>query len=233
MGRLGVTSGHWYHGGHQGHASVIGGQGSRLTTLMLEKVGPPIVPQCALNRWLTEVDSEWGPECVDSPHFRRPNIDCLETVQLLEESGFGFLPEADLQNQPSMETVMSVGLRLCALEFTSKQLKVLAYLSVSGLLPDSFPHARWVMAVQRSFCIQEAAVCTCGAEWEEVRRILQLVSTANVTLESSHGTTLWTRDSVCLPEPQDDEFPLRLLVHPETRDRSHLPDVLHVEATGL
>ena len=45
--------------------------------------------------------------------------------------------------------------------------------------------------------------------------------------------TLWTRNSVCLPEPQDDEFPLRLLVHPETRDQSHLPDVLHVEATGL
>ena len=125
---------------------------------------------------------------------------------------------------------MSVGLRLCALEFTSK---VLAYLTVSGLLPDSFPHARWVMAVQRSFCIQEAAVCTCGAEWEEVRRILELVSTANVTLESSHGTTLWTRNSVCLPEPQDDEFLLRLLVYPKTRDQSHLPDVLHVEATGL
>ena len=62
---------------------------------------------------------------------------------------------------------MLVGLRLCALEFTSKQLKVLAYLSVSGLLSDSFPHARWVMAVQRSFCAQEAAVCTYGAEWEE------------------------------------------------------------------
>ena len=56
---------------------------------------------------------------------------------------------------------------------------------------------------------------------------------ANVTLESSNGTTLWTRNSVCLPEPQDDEFPLRLLVHPKTRDQSHLPDVLHVEATGL
>ena len=49
----------------------------------------------------------------------------------------------------------------------------------------------------------------------------------------SPPTALWTRDSVCLPEPQDDEFPLRLLVHPETRDQSHLPDVLHVEATGL
>ena len=128
---------------------------------------------------------------------------------------------------------MSVGLRLCALEFTSAQLKTLVYLGLTGLLPDSFPHARWVMAVQRSFCTQEAAVCTCGTEWEEVRQILEQVSTANVTLESSQGTTLWTRGSVCLPEPQNDEFPLRLLVHPATRDQSHLPETLHVEATGL
>ena len=54
---------------------------------------------------------------------------------------------------------MSVGLRLCALEFTSKQLKVLAHLSVSRLLPDGFPHARWVMAVQKSFCTQEIFFC--------------------------------------------------------------------------
>ena len=59
------------------------------------------------------------------------------------------------------------------------------------------------------------------------------MQTATVSVESSVGTTLWTRDSVCLPTPQDDEFPLRLLVHPTTRDQSHLPEVLHVEATGL
>ena len=191
------------------------------------------VLKCALNTWLTGVDPEYGPDCQDSPHFRRPSIDCFEMVQLLEKSGFGFLPEADLQNQPLMEKVMTVGLRLCALEFTSKQLKVLAYLTVSGLLPESFPHSRWVMAVQRSFSTQEAAVCKGSAEWEDVRRILELVQTANVTVESSNGTTLWTRDSVCVPVPQEDEYPLRLLVHPPTRDQSHLPDVLHVEATGL
>ena len=67
------------------------------------------VPQCALNKWLAEVDAEWGPECVDSPHFKRVNIDCFEQVQLLEESGFGFLPEADLQNQPSMEALFHTG----------------------------------------------------------------------------------------------------------------------------
>ena len=190
-------------------------------------------PECALNTWLTGVDCEFGPDCEDSPHFRRPNIDCFETVQLLDESGFGFLPEADFQNQPLMETVMSVGLRLCALEFMSKQLNILAYLSMSVLLPETFPHGRWVLAVQRSFFTQEAAVCATRAEWEEVRQILELVQTATVTVEPSVGATLWTRDSVCLPTPQDDEFPLRLLVHPKTRDQSHLPEVLHVEATGL
>ena len=105
-----------------------------------------------------EVDSASGPDCEDSPHFKRRNIDCIETVRLLDESGFGFLPESDLQNQPMLETVMSVGLRLCALEFTAKQLNILAYLSMSGLLPETFPHERWVLAVQRSFLTQEAAV---------------------------------------------------------------------------
>ena len=152
-----------------------GGQRGGFTALMLER-DHQSVPECALNTWLTGVDCEFGPDCEDISHFWRPSIDCFETVQLLEESGFGFLPEAARQNQPSMETVMSVGLRLCALEFTSKQLKVLAYLSVSELLPDSFPHGRWVLAVQRSFCTQKAAVCTSSAEWEEVR-ILELVQT--------------------------------------------------------
>ena len=128
---------------------------------------------------------------------------------------------------------MSVGLRLCALEYTARQLNILAYLSMSGLLPVTFPHERWVLAVQRSFFTQEVAVCSNQKKWEEIRQILEVVQTATVTVESSVGTTLWTRDSVRLPTPQDDEFPLRLLVHPKTRDQSHLPDVLHVEATGL
>ena len=81
----------------------------------------------------------------------------------------------------------------------------MAYMCLSGVLPESFPHAQWVSAVFRSFCTQEAI----------------------------QGITLWTRDSVCFPEPQANDFPLRLLVHPETRDQTHMPDVLHIEATGL
>ena len=42
--------------------------------------------------------------------------------------------------------------------------------------------------------------------------------------ESTDGTT-WTKDSVALPTRQDDEFPLRVLVHLPTRDQAHMPDV--------
>ena len=108
------------------------------------------VPESALNQWLGKVDVEWGPDCVDSPHFRRVDIDCFDMAKLLEDSGFGFLPDGDLLDQPTMDVVMTVGLRLCALEFTSEQLKLLAYMCFSGVLPESFPHAQWVSAVFRS-----------------------------------------------------------------------------------
>ena len=89
------------------------------TTVDIKVAPVKSVSGCALNTWLSEVRSEYGPECEDSPHFRRRNIDLLEATRLLHDSGFQFLPEMDLQGQPVMETVMSVGLRLCALEFTT------------------------------------------------------------------------------------------------------------------
>ena len=45
---------------------------------------------------------------------------------------------------------VSVGLRLCALEYSAKQLNILSYLTMSGPLPETFPHEKWVLAVQRS-----------------------------------------------------------------------------------
>ena len=52
----------------------------------------------AINTWLADVDLAAGPDCEDSPHFKRVDIDCFEAIRLLEESGFGFLPESDLQD---------------------------------------------------------------------------------------------------------------------------------------
>ena len=76
-------------------------------------------PQVAQRLIPSGVPSAWIP-----PISRRVNIDCFEQVRLLEDSGFGFLPDMDQQDQPSMEAVMSVGLRLCALEFISVQLNI-------------------------------------------------------------------------------------------------------------
>ena len=109
----------------------------------------------------------------------------------------------------------------------------LAYLALTGLLPEFFPHERWVLAVQKSFLTQEVVVCPTRSQWDEVRQILQSVRTATVTVESKDGTTLWTKDSAGLPIPREDEFPLRVLTHPPTRDQAHRPDVVHIEATGL
>ena len=89
----------------------------------------------ALATWLCDVQSEYGPECDDSPHFRRRDIDLLEATRLLNDSGFQFLPERALQDQSVMGMVMSIGLRLCALEVTLEQLQTLSYLTVTGLLP--------------------------------------------------------------------------------------------------
>ena len=114
----------------------------------------------ALATWLTDVHSENGPGCEDSSHFRRLNIDLIEAAHLLNDSGFQFLPEKDLQDQPVMETVMSVGLRLCALEFTGEQLETPSYLAVTGLLPGSFPRAMWVQAVLRSFTVSGSEALT-------------------------------------------------------------------------
>ena len=97
------------------------------------------VPESALNQWLGEVDVEWGPECVDSPHFRRVDIDCLEMVRMLEDSGFGVLPDGDLLGQPTMEVVMTVGLRLtCVYQVFSRKVSLMP----NGYRPFSDPSVR-------------------------------------------------------------------------------------------
>ena len=63
--------------------------------------------------------------------------------------------------------------------------------------------------------------------------MLQSVNTAEIILKSKHGTTLWTKACSRLPIPLDDEFPLRVLAPPLTRDQAHMPEVVHIEATGL
>ena len=74
------------------------------------------ISESAINTWLKNVNLTYGPDCEDSPHFRRNGINDLEAMQLLVDSGFDFLPETDLKKRPCLDMVMTVGLQLCALE---------------------------------------------------------------------------------------------------------------------
>ena len=160
-------------------------------------------------------------------------MDEIEAMRLFGECGFDFLPETDLQQRPGLEVVMTVGLHLCALELTDQQLDTLACIALAGQLPEFFPLRHWICAVKKSFLSQEVVTCSTRAQWDEVRAMLQAVNTAEIILKSKNGTTVWTKACSRLPIPLDDEFPLRVLTPPLTRDHAQMPEVVNIEATGL
>ena len=160
-------------------------------------------------------------------------MDEIEAMRLFGECGFDFLPETDLQQRPGLEVVMTVGLHLCALELTDQQLDTLACIALAGQLPEFFPLRHWICAVKKSFLSQEVVTCSTRAQWDEVRAMLQAVNTTEIFLKSKNGTTLWTKACSRLPISLDDEFPLRVLTPPLTRDHAQMPEVVNIEATGL
>ena len=191
------------------------------------------VADSAINTWLKGATPAFGPDCEDSPCYRIRNMNVLDVMRLFGECGFEFLPETDLQKRPELEVVMTVGLHLCALEMTDQQLDTLACIAFAGQLPEFFPLQQWICAVKKSFLSQEVVTCATRAQWNEVCTMLQAVNTTEISLRSKTGTTLWTRASPCLPTPVDDAFPLQVLTPPLTREHTQMPEVIHIEATGL
>ena len=158
------------------------------------------VADSAINTWLKGANTEFGPDCEDSPCYRIRNMDVLDAMRLFGECGFDFLPETDLQKRPGLEVVMTVGLHLCALEMTDQQVDTLACIALAGQLPEFFPLMQWISAVKKSFLSQEVVTCVTRAQWNEVCTMLQAVNTTEISLRSKNGTTLWTRASPRLPE---------------------------------
>ena len=50
----------------------------------------------AINTRLKGANTEYEPDCEDSPYFRIRNMDVLEAMRLFGECGFDFLPETSL-----------------------------------------------------------------------------------------------------------------------------------------
>ena len=50
---------------------------------------------------------------------------------------------------------------------------------------------------------------------------------------SKHGAVVWSSKQKGHPAVPKDSLPLKLVVRPEKDIQRHLPDILHVQATGL
>ena len=64
---------------------------------------------------------------------------------------------------------------------------------------------------------------------------LYLATLENVVVEaeSQHGVVVWSSAQNCPPTIPTDSYPLQLIVLPGEEIQRHLPETLHVEATGL
>ena len=65
--------------------------------------------------------------------------------------------------------------------------------------------------------------------------IHMLTPLENIVVEavSKHGAVVWSSKQKGHPAVPKDSLPLKLVVRPEKDIQRHLPDILHVQATGL
>ena len=71
------------------------------------------------------------------------------------------------------------------------------------------------------------------AEWADAKTILAKLENVVVEAESQHGVVVWSSAQDCPHAIPTNSYPLKLIVVPEEEIQRHLPETLHVEATGL
>ena len=100
-------------------------------------------------------------------------------------------------------------------------------------MPDKFPHDQWIEAVRWHGDTKIAAIIHTEAEWADAKIILATLENVVVEAESQHGVVVWSSAQNCPPTIPTDSYPLQLIVLPGEEIQRHLPETLHVEATGL
>ena len=70
-------------------------------------------------------------------------------------------------------------------------------------------------------------------EWVDAQKLLTPLENIVVEAESTQGTVVWSSAQKDHPAIPEGSLPLKLVVRPENDIQRHLPDILHVEATGL
>ena len=100
-------------------------------------------------------------------------------------------------------------------------------------MPDKFPHDQWNEAVRWHGDTKVAATIHNEAEWADAKIILATLENVVVEAESQHGVVVWSSAQNCPPTIPTDSYPFQLIVLPGEEIQRHLPETLHVEATGL
>ena len=100
-------------------------------------------------------------------------------------------------------------------------------------MPAKFPHDQWNEAVRWHGDTKLAAIIHNEAEWADAKVILAKLENVVVEAESQHGVVVWSSTQNCPSTIPTDSYPLQLIVLPGEEIQRHLPETLHVEATGL
>ena len=169
------------------------------------------VPGSALSQWLVGID-------VDSDLYQAVHLHTLEDLG---------------ENGPYPKVISQLALRIITYEYPLEAILAIYYLSATGYLPAKFPHDQWNEAVRWHGDTKLAATIQNEAEWADAKIILSKLENVVVEAESQHGVVVWSSTQNCPSTIPADSYPLQLIVVPGEEIQRHLPEKLHVEATGL
>ena len=194
---------------------------------------PAGVQGSALSQWLVGVEVEHGPDGLDSPTFLKQNFDVQEAVHLYEEAHLGPLEDFFDVNGPYPDGINQLTLRITTYEYPLCALLAVYFLSATGHMPAKFPTDQWIKAVQWHGDSKVIAVVNTEAEWADAKTLLAPLENVVVEAESKQGAVVWSSAQKDPPAIPVDSLPLKLYVLTGDDIQRHLPETLHVEATGL
>ena len=175
---------------------------------------------------------EHGPDGRSSPTFLKQNFNGQEAADLYQAVHLHTLEDLAEQG-PYPKVISQFALRIITYEYPLEAILAIYFLSVTGHLPDKFPHDQWIEAVRWHGDTKIAAIIHTEAEWADAKIILATLENVVVEAESQHGVVVWSSAQNRPPTIPTDSYPLQLIVLPGEEIQRHLPETLHVEATGL
>ena len=190
------------------------------------------VPGSALSQWLVGIDVDSGPDGRNSPTYLKQNFDAQEAADLYQDAHLHTMEDLG-DNGPYPNVISQLALRILTYEYPLEAILAIYYLSATGHLPAKFPHDQWNEAVRWHGDTKLAATIQNEAELADAKIILSKLEKVVVEAESRHGVVVWSSTQNCPTTIPADSYPLQLIVLPGEEIQRHLPETLHVEATGL